>query len=286
MRVLGELVGPMSMAGPTLNSLTTNFGLWSLIGKTVAVISDARFTGGPDAAVAVERLLAISGEDRLTVDRKYREPVTVKLNTRFVIVSNELPKLPDASAALARRFFPLRLDQSWRGKEDVMLFERLRAELPGILLWAIEGWRRLRERGRFVQPRSSAELVEELEDLGSPIGVFVRERCVVGPAQRIEVSDLYREWGSWCAATGQRDAGNEATFGRDLRAAVPNVRKSRLRTSEGRLHVYTGIGLRGDAADSRDDEAGPGHSGQGGHSNPPLHAGDSQERTEAQRAPP
>jgi hypothetical protein len=55
---------------------------------------------------------------------------------------------------------------------------KLLPEPPGILLWAIEGWHRLQEHGRFVQPDSGRELAGELEDLTSPVGVFIREARV------------------------------------------------------------------------------------------------------------
>jgi len=268
-RVLRELVGPGNVAGPTLGSLTTNFGLMPLLGKSVAVISDARLSGRADAATITERLLAISGEDAITVDRKHRDPLTVKLPTRFVLVSNELPRLGDASGALCGRLIILRLTRSWYGKEDPQLFDRLRAELPGILLWAVEGWRRLRDRGRFVQPLSGAGLVEDMEDLSSPVGAFVREWCVVAPGFRVEVSELYREWRGWCEAHGRKEPGTEETFGRDLRAAVPSVEKSRTRTPDGRLNCYAGIRLRVGSDPDPDPSAGGGHRG---HRDQPMHA--------------
>ena len=66
----------------------------------------------------VERLLSITGEDMLTVDRKYREPWTGKLPTRFVILTNELPKFRDSSGAIANRMFILRMTESFLGRED------------------------------------------------------------------------------------------------------------------------------------------------------------------------
>ena len=41
-RVLSALVGRQNVAGPTLNSLGGDFGLAPLIGKPLAIISDAR----------------------------------------------------------------------------------------------------------------------------------------------------------------------------------------------------------------------------------------------------
>ena len=71
---------PQHRLGPTLASLSTNFGLVPLIGKPLAFISDARLGNIPSHTV-VERLLSITGEDWLTIDRKYREPWTGKLPT-------------------------------------------------------------------------------------------------------------------------------------------------------------------------------------------------------------
>ena len=41
-RVLRRLIGAHNVAGPTLASFATNFGLQDLVAKSLAVISDAR----------------------------------------------------------------------------------------------------------------------------------------------------------------------------------------------------------------------------------------------------
>ena len=61
-RILAELVGRKHAAGPTLASLGTNFGMSPLLGKPLAIISDARLGNTPTHTV-VERLLSITGED-------------------------------------------------------------------------------------------------------------------------------------------------------------------------------------------------------------------------------
>src|SRR5262249_5231035 len=131
-RVLKALVGAGNCAGPTLASLGTNFGLSPLIGKPLAIISDARLRRA-NVHQVVERLLSISGEDMLTVDRKYREPWTGTLSTRFLVISNELPRFGDASGAIANRFVVLQLTESWLGRENSALTAELLPELAGIL---------------------------------------------------------------------------------------------------------------------------------------------------------
>src|SRR5262249_58088652 len=114
-------VGAPNVASTTFAALGESFGLEALLGKRVAMIPDGRLSGRTDLAAVVERLLSISGEDLQSVNRKNRPRITTRLGVRFVLASNEVPRLPDASGALASRFYILRLPNSWFGKEDQTL---------------------------------------------------------------------------------------------------------------------------------------------------------------------
>ena len=156
-----------------------------LIDKRAAIISDARLGGQVDGNAVAERLLSISGEDAQTIDVKYGAHWSGRLAVRFLLLTNELPRIGDASGALASRFIVLTLRESFYGREDRSLTKRLIRELPGILNWALDGLDRLHDRGYFEMPQSSTEAIRVIEDLGSPVGAFVRDWCVVGPTQRI-----------------------------------------------------------------------------------------------------
>jgi putative DNA primase/helicase len=242
--IMARMIGKQNTCSPTLAGLGTHFGLQNLIGRRLAVIGDARLSGRSDVAVVAERLLSISGEDGITIDRKHREAVTVQLPTRFVLLSNELPRLTDASGALASRFVMLTLTESFFGREDLGLRAKLLAELPGILNWAIQGRDRLKKRGYFVMPESSKDAVTELEDLGSPIGAFLRDRCVVAPGKRILRTSLYEDWKGWCKEQGRDHVGTAATFGRDLRAAVPGLKTTQPRVGGVQMRFYEGVDLK------------------------------------------
>jgi hypothetical protein len=145
---------------------------------------------------------------------------TGQLRTRFLIISNELFRLADASGALASRFILLLLTQSFYGKEDHGLTGKLLTELPGILNWAIAGWGRLTTRGHFKQPASALEAMEQLEDLTSPIGAFVRDRCDIGAAYSIDVDLIFGAWRTWCEEQGRDHPGTKQLFGRDLHPTI------------------------------------------------------------------
>jgi putative DNA primase/helicase len=252
-RVLARLVGPHNYAAPTLASLGERFGLAPLIGKSLAIISDARLSGRADQQVIVERLLSITGEDGQTIDRKYNpQPWTGKLSTRFAILTNELPKLGDASGALASRFILLLMTKSFYGHEDHGLTDKLLTELPGILNWSLEGWAALRRVGYFKQPASAQQTMEQLEDLSSPIGAFLRERCEIGATYTVDVEEIFGAWKTWCEAQGRDHPGTKQSFGRDLRSAIPELKTTQIGPRGERERAYQGLLLRRqDTASSR-----------------------------------
>jgi putative DNA primase/helicase len=243
LRTLAALLGTDNVAAPTLSSLAMPFGLQPLIGKLAALIGDVRLGSRVDQSAIVERLLSISGEDHVSVSRKFMIDFTGRLPVRFVMSTNELPRLTDSSAALASRFIVLLFQQSFYDREDYKLEQRIRSELPSILNWSIAGHRRLFERERFLQPESAREAIEELNDLGSPITAFLREGCEIGPGRSVPVKELYAAWRSWCNASGCDKPGSEQTFGRDLRAVCPGIKVAQPREGDDRHRIYKGIGL-------------------------------------------
>ena len=266
-RVMQGLIGCDNVAGPTLAGLATNFGLWPLIGKSLAVIADARLSGRTDRAIVTERLLSISGEDTLTIDRKCLQPVTCKLPARLMLMTNEVPRLNDSSGALASRFIVLRMTKSFYGAEDHGLTDRLLAEMPGILNWAIEGWKRLYDRGHFVQPESSACVIADMAHITSPVSKFVEDWCVLDPQAEVSVSVLFDRWCEWCEEE-KKKPGDKSMFGRDLCALLPELTKERPREGGKRIWKYSGIRLRSDADDIAEMEDEYVHGTQGGPSGP------------------
>lgn len=246
-RVLTALLGRDNVCSPSLTSLASQFGLQPLIGKLVALIPDARVGGQTNTQAIVERLLMVSGEDSVTVDRKHVEAWSGTLSARFVMLTNETPQLGDASGALASRFVTLYMTRSFFGREDQGLTARLLGELPGIFRWALDGRDRLKQRGYFINPASSADATEELEDVNSPVSAFVKERCDVGPYS-CSVSDMYDAWRGWCMDNGIEHVMTRQVFGKKLGAATPVSRSARGAGGREGM-VYVGVKLRSERSE-------------------------------------
>ncbi|MFY9656702.1 MAG: phage/plasmid primase, P4 family [Methylocystis sp.] len=200
-RVLSNLLGPKNFCGPSLNQLSQQFGMQSLIGKKLAVVPDARLDNRANRSVITEKLLSIIGEDVQEINRKNREFWSGILRLRVMILSNELPDFKDDTGVIATRFVILQTMNSFLGREDPELTEKLKAELSGILNWALDGWERLAKRGKFVAP-GNGELNEELSSNASAVRAFVNEHCEFGDGFTVSIDTLYNAYRAWCEGNG------------------------------------------------------------------------------------
>jgi putative DNA primase/helicase len=239
-RIIEKLIGNENTVGTTLKTLVTNFGLQPLIGKSLCTVGDAHMENRNSSEI-VARLLSITGEDSLPVDRKNKIPWNGKLPVRMMILANKAPRFNDSSGAILGRFLTLHFTQSFAGREDKTLESRLTTELSGILNWALEGLRRLDERTYFVQPDSAESIIETQREQGAPHQAFIEDRCATGEDEWILKEQLYYQWNNWCQPHGIKFPGSSASFAAELYAAVPGIRQGRKRINGKLERVFYGI---------------------------------------------
>jgi len=131
----------------------------------------------------------------------------------------------------------------WYGNKNTNLFSELLHELPVILIWTLEGLKRLRERGDFLRHYKSTSLNEKIENITSPIKAFVLECCIFDQSSEITIYDLYNDCCFWYENNGYQSLGSKSEFGKNIRAAVPNILIYRPKDNN-RRRIYKGIGLR------------------------------------------
>ena len=246
LNVLQHILGPGQFAFTSFKQLGEQFGLHSLVGKLAAIMPDAHLSRRADAMQALEVLKNVVGGDTVSVNRKFMDVVSVQLRCRFTIAANELPRLPDNCRALERRLCLLDFPVSFTGREDRHLLEKLQVEAPGIMLWAIEGLRRLRVTGIFTDPAVVQEIRKDFSAILSPVIDFVDECCEVGDSDSfVRTQHLYDVWCLWASQRGL--APNTCSvFGQKLTNQIISVKKIRRREAGGQHYLYQGIKLTQD----------------------------------------
>jgi putative DNA primase/helicase len=222
-KILTALLGTHNTVAPQLEELNDTFGLQPWIGKLLASFTDARVPERNRSGI-VQNLLRIVGGDATTVNRKNREAWNGYLPTRIAVYSNEMLMLGDSSNALTGRMLTLQMTRSFFGKEDTELDVKLLQELPGIFLWALDGLRNRRARpmGKFIQPESSKNLLDDMADANSPVSAFGKVALVIEHGATVQKDDVFHAYRLWCNEQN-RQAGNEFTFKRAFQAAYQTI---------------------------------------------------------------
>ncbi len=205
-----------SLVKPLLSSFVGAFGAESLTDASISLFTDARLGKNADTANAIEKMLAISGRDSPGVQRKYKPDFAGTIRARIVMLCNELPYLPDASGAMGNRFVLVRFLECFLGKEDPDLSRKLIAELPGIFNWAVEGLKRLRARGSFTMPDSSADVLQEYIEGSNPLADFLGDDCEFHPDYQIGKDELYSGYRVWVERQGIKRPPGRSQFYRLL----------------------------------------------------------------------
>lgn len=122
---------------------------------------------------------------------------------------------------------------------DKALPEKLKAEYPGILNWAIEGCMKWQEKGLGI-PAEVAAATDSYRNEMDILASFIEDCCVVNPLAKVNAMDLYKTYQKWCDETGEYTQ-NQRSFG--MRIAERGFEK---RKSTGNKTFYFGIGLQGE----------------------------------------
>jgi putative DNA primase/helicase len=113
---------------------------------------------------------AIISGDSVEASAKYKPSATFKPYVRLMVATNNMPHSKDTTDGYFRRLIVLSFNRQFaESQRDPNLLAKLKAEMPGIVAWAVEGARMLRERGRLsVPPSSNQEVRTYREELSPP----------------------------------------------------------------------------------------------------------------------
>jgi len=248
--ILRGTLGSDQCCSLQMSHLIGRFGRAPMLGKLAAIFGDAKTPRANEANVALETLLAIIGQDAVSVDRKNVEELTsVNLFCRFTMAMNGIPAFSDHARALAPRMNIIYFPNTYVGKEDFRLKPKLSAEAKAgkLINWSLRGLKSLREQGSFIAPIASFEMTERLEQATTPTLGFVKDCCVLNAKVHTSKDMMYGAWKGWCEDQG-RNPGMKEQFGRWMLNACPTIRTNRRRNdSGGRHYTFDGILLLDEA---------------------------------------
>ncbi|MEO8358695.1 MAG: phage/plasmid primase, P4 family [Vicinamibacteria bacterium] len=164
---------------------------------------------------AESKIKALTGGDPISARFMRGDFFTYSPQFKLVLSGNHRPALRDVDEAMRRRFHLVPFTVTIPAEErDPRLPEKLRAEWPGILAWAIRGcleW----QRGGLRPPDRVRAATDSYLAAEDTLARWLEESCHVGRDHEDTGARLFGSWQAWCEA-GEEHVGSKKRFSQRL----------------------------------------------------------------------
>ena len=201
--IMIALAGKAALA-VSISSLDTkmnNHALDALPGMRLVIDDDLE----SNTTLADGMLKKISENKTLHANPKFRKSYPFKCCVTPVMATNRNPPVRDLSYGTQRRAMIIPFDRQFsKAEDDLDRKKKLRAELPGILNRALDGYKRLRDRGRFLVPKRCVAAVEDWLAVGNPVAGFLHHCVKITDNEKdvVKMSAAYKAYNEYCYVNG------------------------------------------------------------------------------------
>ncbi len=190
-----------------------------------------------DGSLLAESLVKqMTGGEHLTARFHYQEFFEFLPKFKLFIAGNHKPVIRGRDNGIWRRVRLIPFETVFpKAQQDANLQQKLRAELPGILNWAIKGCLEWQSK-ELAEPKVITDAVDAYRKEMDVLGAWQTDCCTLGPLLETKASAAYQSYKYWAEQNGYRPMAN-ATFGRELMTMFKRVARK-----EG--NFYLGIQCR------------------------------------------
>jgi putative DNA primase/helicase len=203
LNILSRLLGDYSKAAATATLMANQRqgvgdDLMYLAGARMITISET----DRNQSLAEAKLKQMTGGDEITARVLWGSYTTFKIVGKIFVATNNLPKVNGRDHGIFRRFQIVPFNRTFQSHEqDKALPDKLEAELSGILNWALRGCLNWQEQG-LNPPQIVKDQLDHYQQDMDTVAKFVDAQLVLDPASKIQSSELYQEYRSWCQRMG------------------------------------------------------------------------------------
>ncbi len=233
--ILTALLGEenVSCLGLECFDQSKTFALGGLINKLANIVSEMN-----EVSKTSEGLLKsiVSGE-LISIDRKYREPISYRPTARLTFATNVLPRITDRSDGFPRRLILIPFEKQFleESKQDRRLsslkFWIESGELSGVFEWALQGLKLLKEKGSFEIPSKVQEAIDNYVTQSNPTFDYLKTHYTYSKDKVFSKRDAYSDYKGWMGTNGFNPL-NANNFANEVRRAFPLVEASKV------LHTF------------------------------------------------
>ncbi|PAD46682.1 phage/plasmid primase, P4 family [Shouchella clausii] len=186
------------------------------INNDIARLDKARFVSAVESEegqqLSESLVKQITGGERMTARFMRQEFFEFTPEFKVFFTTNHPPVIRGSDEGIWRRIcqipFKVTIPKS---QVDRRLPQKLEAEMPGILTWAVEGCLLWQKEG-LEQPLSIKKATQEYREDMDILGPFIAEKCVVDVSAKVEAKELYADYKDYCISNGEFELKNRAFY--------------------------------------------------------------------------
>lgn len=198
--ILGDYSGKIPAESLTTKNKSTKVDLAELLGKRLILASETE----EGQRLSTQMLKQIASTDKITGEKKYKDPIVFVPSHTAILYTNFLPRLDSLDLGTKRRIivcpFNAIIDKPKKDYADRLMDEAGEA----IVDWIVEGAKEFYEKDFNLPPCKVAD-----EAKGKYISEnnwaekFVTDCCVTGEMESQASNELYKAYRQWCQDTGE-----------------------------------------------------------------------------------
>ncbi len=210
------------------------------VGNDVARLKGARFVSATEVEegkrLAESLVKALSGGDEITARFLYGEFFTFIPEFKLFLGTNHKPQIRGTDHAIWRRIRLIPFEVTIGDDEkDPLMGQKLKAELDGILSWAVEGCRHWQEEGLEAPEKVTSAVFEYRAEMDL-LSAFFDRCCHIEANALCRSSDLYERYRIWSEIAGEHRMSQRKLSDRMKGHGFDSVRRN-----DGRY--WLGVGL-------------------------------------------
>ncbi|MGW8890402.1 phage/plasmid primase, P4 family [Bacillus subtilis] len=188
----------------------------SSINNDIARLDGARFVSAVESEegqqLSESLVKQITGGEKMSARFLRQEYFEFTPEFKVFFTTNHKPIVKGSDEGIWRRIrlvpFTVTIPKE---KVDKKLPQKLAAEMPGILRWAVEGCLKWQKEG-LKEPEVIRKATEGYREDMDILGPYMSERCVVHPSAKIEAKELYKDYKNWCYENDEIELKNRAFY--------------------------------------------------------------------------
>lgn len=178
------------------------FRMSVLIGASLIYVDEM-----PRARINEQLIKSLIAGEKVQVDRKHRDPLSIRVHGKWLVLGNHLPAVTDHSDGFWRRWDIVPFDVTIpEAERDPLLAQTIiETELSGVLNWALDGLARLQLRGAFnpVKPAAMEHVLHAAKvETNSVQAWFDDCEIAATPERDTPKDDVFAHYRSWCERNG------------------------------------------------------------------------------------